>query len=106
MRPQISLKKRDNKPVIESEKDLPFPRYVRGGTCLRCGWCCDHEDCQHLVYNISTRRATCLIWRKKERPLYCGIYPGNPPILHSECGYYFIDRWENNRKIKAGEPIQ
>jgi len=90
--------------IIGTPKKLPMPRYIRGGQCNRCGWCCTHEDCDHFK-PASDGIATCLIFGSSERPEKCLVYPGNPPILHPGCGYYFIDQWENNKVVKAGDSI-
>ena len=86
--------------------ELPFPRYRRKGKCLQCGWCCLRENplCPHLKFR-DDGSTVCLIHRKASRPSYCRNYPGNPPILHEGCGYYFLDRWDDNKIIKAGETI-
>ena len=78
--------------------NLKNPRYIRKGKCNRCGWCCQQENCKHLL--IEDGIATCLI-HKSERPLRCSLYPANPPIVHEECGYYFLDTWNNNKIVKG-----
>jgi len=72
-------------------------RYLRKGQCNRCGWCCKHENCEHL--EIKNGIATCLIYKQK-RELKCTIFPDAPPILHEGCGYWFIDTWEDNKIVK------
>jgi len=84
---------------------LPFPRYMRKGKCKRCGACCLNEDCKHLGFNRKAGITTCKIYDSPDRPSKCGIYPGNPPILNPDCGYYFIDRWSNDKIIAAGEGL-
>ena len=87
--------------------ELPFPRYVRKGECLRCGWCCLNEDppCLHLE-QLPDGKYNCKIHKSKERPLRCKLYPSNPPITHLECGYYFIDKWDNNKIVRAGDALR
>jgi hypothetical protein len=83
-------------------EQLPKPRYVRKGQCNRCGKCCLNEDCDHLEW-LENGKANCKIFGKKERPLRCGWFPQLPPIIIEGCGYYFIDRWNNNKKLKEFE---
>lgn len=87
--------------------ELPFPRYTRKGQCNRCGWCCLLEDppCTHLEF-IEKGKYNCKIHDKKDRLEKCIVFPGNPPIQNPRCGYWFIDLWENNKMIKAGEGIR
>jgi len=87
-------------------RKLPFPRYERKGECLRCGWCCLHEDppCLHLEIDESGK-ATCLIFDSPDRPSKCHNHPGNPPILHEGCGYWFIDKWDSDKVIKYGSKM-
>jgi hypothetical protein len=75
-----------------------IPRYKRQGECNRCGWCCQLENCKHL--KIVDGFATCMIYDDKKKPLKCSLYPANPPIMHEKCGYYFLDLYENNKKVK------
>lgn len=88
---------------MEKKATLPFPRYIRKGECKRCGWCCLQEDppCPHLFIDKVTGKSTCKIHKSEDRPEKCKVYPGNPPIVHPECGYYFVDRWDNGRKVKC-----
>jgi len=88
---------------MTSNISKPKMRYELRGQCNRCGWCCDHEDCEHLVYE--GKKATCLIHGNEERPLKCKIFPSAPPIIHKECGFYFLDTWENNRIVKYGRDL-
>jgi hypothetical protein len=74
------------------------PRYERRGQCIRCGFCCQQENCEHLSFD-EDGLATCLI-HEEERPLRCSLYPANPPIVHEGCGYWFIDLYENNKIVK------
>jgi len=82
---------------IANHGELPTPRYVRKGKCIQCGKCCLNEDCNHLEFQDG--KAVCLIFGKPERPLRCIRHPQLPPIIIEGCGYYFIDRWENDRKL-------
>lgn len=75
-------------------------RYTREGKCIRCGWCCLHEDCDYL--EIDGELATCLIFGDPVRPNKCVWFPQAPPILNEKCGFYFLDTWDNNRKVKFG----
>lgn len=77
---------------------LPFPRYERRGRCNRCGWCCIHEKCEHLSFN--GKIATCLIHDDPDRPLKCKLWPEAPPICNPDCGFYFLDTWDNNKVVK------
>ena len=81
---------------------LPKKRYKREGQCNRCGWCCLQEDppCPYLKQE-EDGKYTCLVFEDPEkRYLRCSLHPCGPPILHEECGYYFLDTWENNKVIK------
>lgn len=71
------------------------------GQCNRCGACCIAEKCKHLL--VKDGIATCLIFDSPNRPDYCKMWPNNPPILFKTCGYYFIDTWENNKKLGVRE---
>jgi len=84
--------------ITGNRMDLPNPRYVRFGHCKRCGLCCLNEDCEHLRINKG-ELATCLIFGSDERPSHCSIYPGGPPIRNPKCGYYFRDRWNNDKIV-------
>ena len=72
----------------------PMPRYERKGKCLQCGWCCKHEDCEHFKDNM------CLIHDDPDRPEKCKLFPAAPPVLHEGCGYYFLDKWNNDKIVK------
>jgi len=74
-------------------------RYIRKGSCRRCGKCCEGEDCEHFKPG---NPATCLI-HDGERPNKCEWFPQAPPIIFKDCGYYFLDTWENNRVVGPGE---
>jgi len=82
------------------------PRYSRQGECIRCGWCCMHEGtdggpCEHLKKEGEIY--TCLLFNSPDRPQKCGLFPSAPPILHKGCGYYFIDRWDGNKRLGVKE---
>lgn len=82
--------------------DLTGPRYLRKGKCNRCGWCCEYRVCpEYLRYDGDI--AICTIY--KNRPGECKRFPQAPPILHEGCGFYFLDTWENNRKVKYGSEL-
>jgi hypothetical protein len=75
------------------------PRYLRKGKCNRCGWCCNYRVCpDHLRFVDG--KAVCLIYSK--RPAECKRFPQAPPILVESCGFYFLDTWERNKKVKFG----
>ena len=75
-------------------------RYIRKGQCNRCGICCLTEDCEYLEMN---KIATCKIYNDNERQDKCKTFPQAPPITIDECGYYFLDTWENNRIVRVRE---
>lgn len=77
------------------------PRYIRQGKCYRCGFCCEYSQCKDLVYEDG--KAVCTIY--DERPQRCVVFPQAPPILTETCGFYFLDTWENNRKVKYGRDL-
>jgi len=77
---------------------LPMPRYARQGTCRRCGWCCEYHGCELLRYENGL--AVCPVY--DTRPPRCVVFPEAPPILNEKCGYYFLDLWDKNRKVKSG----
>lgn len=77
-------------------------RYIRKGKCNRCGQCCVNEDCEYLKWE-KDRTTTCLIFSEKDRPLKCKWFPQSPPIIFENCGYYFLDTWENNRVVGVKE---
>ena len=88
----------------ENKMELPFPRYVRSGRCVRCGECCLNEDCDHFEFD--GKIATCKIHDSPSRPLICSLFPDMPPILFKDCGYYFIDLWDDNKKISPGDGLR
>jgi len=76
------------------------------GTCSRCGDCCLSEDCEHFEFNEEMGIATCKIYGSTDRPIKCSLFPDMPPILFRGCGYYFIDRWEDNKRINPGDGLR
>lgn len=76
-------------------------RYARRGKCNRCGWCCQYKECEYLIYDGSV--AICTIY--ENRPGECERFPQAPPILTEKCGFYFLDAWENNKKVKYGKDL-
>jgi hypothetical protein len=78
------------------------PRYVRAGQCIRCGSCCELEDCPHFDHGdgVST---TCKIHDRPDFPEKCRLYPDNPPTIFKKCGFYFVDTLDDNRKLKVRE---
>lgn len=79
-------------------------RYERRGICLRCGWCCMNEACPNLAFVSGL--AKCLAHpsvtgKKDQREPKCGRFPQAPPIMHEDCGYWFVDTWEDDRVVKA-----
>jgi len=48
---------------------------------------------------VEENLSTCMIY-EQERPMRCSIYPDGPPIIHPDCGYYFVDTWEDNKIVK------
>ena len=84
-------------------KELDFGlRYKRKGRCLRCGSCCLCEDpaCEYLSFDDNV--AVCLIYKQADRPLRCKLFPEMPPIPKEfkDCGFYFLDTWEDNKIVK------
>ena len=78
------------------------PRYKRQGKCNRCGWCCEYHGCPDISYD-ENYKAICTIYNK--RPKRCIVFPEAPPILYEGCGFYFLDTWENNKKVKYGRDL-
>ena len=74
-------------------------RYELQWECKRCGECCLNEDCEHLEMG---EMATCKIHKSPDRPLKCGYFPDMPPIVFKNCGYYFLDTWEDDRRVETG----
>ena len=79
--------------------DIHAPRYERGGECRRCGACCAGEGCEHLL--VGDDGATCAIVDSPDRPLKCRLFPAAPPIVFRGCGYFFLDRWDDNRIVRG-----
>ena len=77
-------------------------RYKRQGQCNRCGECCLNENCEHFQMG---NPVTCKIFNSPDRPLKCKLFPEMPPIpkQFKECGYYFLDTWEDNRIVGVKE---
>lgn len=78
-------------------------RYLRKGDCAKCGWCCLQEDCRHLMFVDGFY--FCGIYYSPDRPEKCRNFPQAPPILNPGCGYYFLDRWENDKVVKFGRDL-
>lgn len=78
-------------------------RYLRKGRCLQCGWCCQKEDCKELVFVDG--KYYCEKFHSKDRPSKCAPFPQAPPLLNPDCGYYFLDRWDNDRIVKLGKDL-
>jgi len=72
-------------------------RYERCGECIRCGVCCQEEECEHFVDAVDGKTATCLIFGRPERPSKCTDFPYAPPIVCKTCGYYYYDHLENKK---------
>ena len=77
------------------------PRYIRKGECKHCGWCCMHEDCPYLEWKDG--KSHCTVHGTDLQPPYCKSFPDMPPIKNEKCGYYFIDKWDNNKRLKPHE---
>jgi len=77
-------------------------RYKRQGSCKRCGWCCEYHGCPDVIYD-EKGMAICTIY--DDRPDRCRVFPEAPPILHKECGFYFLDTYENNQIVKFGKDL-
>ena len=74
-------------------------RYKRQGECNRCGDCCVNENCEHFEVGSL---ATCKIYDSPDRPLKCRLFPEMPSLKpNKRCGYYFLDTWEDNRRVEA-----
>jgi hypothetical protein len=84
----------------------PGPRYERRGECKQCGQCCLNEDCPSLSFEDD--KAVCLqhptiTGGADQREPKCGWFPQAPPILYEECGYWFVDTWEGDRRVGPRE---
>lgn len=91
-------------PGRKRTRGSPSPkRYLRKGSCLQCGWCCLEENCEYLLWDND--KAVCSIYDTDFRPDRCKTFPQAPPILNPACGYYFLDRWENDRVVKFGSDL-
>lgn len=44
--------------------------------------------------------ANCKIYESPDRPMDCGLFPEAPPIMFKDCGFYFLDTWEDNRIVR------
>ena len=73
-------------------------RYIRQGKCLRCGWCCKNEACEHFIDEANV--TICAIFGQDDRPKKCTVYPSAPPVLNKNCGFYFLDRFNDNKVTK------
>lgn len=73
-------------------------RYIRLGECNQCGDCCDNESCEHL-----TKDRKCAIFGHVDRPLKCTLFPEVPQHPFKRCGFYFQDRHDDGKLIRAGE---
>jgi len=78
----------------------PKQRYKRQGSCKHCGACCLAEDpaCKYLL--MENGKSHCIVFGKPERYKRCLLFPENPPIPFEGCGFFFVDRWEGNRKVE------
>lgn len=74
-------------------------RYLRKGNCAQCGWCCQQEECPHLTFVDG--KYYCDIYYSDARPIRCKLFPEDPPIRNEKCGYFWLDRWENDKIVKA-----
>ncbi len=94
-----------NKEKIRIRKAIAMasgmPRYIRKGKCIQCGACCQNENCEFLKFD--GKKWQCLIHSNSNRPQRCKSFPQVPPIIFKTCGYYFLDKWNNNKIIKPGE---
>jgi len=85
---------------------LPNRRFERRGECKRCGWCCAQEDCAN--FSMTDGVADCAIHPTKTggvdtREPKCRRFPQSVPIIHRGCGYWFVDRWNDDRPVRAFE---
>ena len=76
-------------------------RYIRAGSCNQCGWCCLQEDppCPHLLGDKPGEYKCAVYDKPEERPVFCAMYPSAPPIVHKECGYWFVDTLDDDKII-------
>jgi len=80
------------------------PRYKRMGECVRCGKCCETEDCKHFRPATADSPSSCAIHNDPNRPMKCKIYPANPPLNYDTCGYYFWDVLDK-KKVRFGRDL-
>lgn len=73
-------------------------KYLRFGTCKRCGFCCSAKNCKHFKWVDDI--AVCEVYT--HMPEKCKEYPKAPPILTEDCGYRFVDKL-HRRKLNAKE---
>ncbi len=85
--------------TIAVTPNLTDRRYIRQGSCKRCGKCCLTTDCGYFEMG---EIANCKI-HDKERPIDCELFPEAPPIMFEDCGFYFLDTREDNRIVKPME---
>ncbi len=82
---------------------MNLKRYIRFGRCNRCAWCCpgerEGEYCKELEWRDNL--PICKIY--ENRPESCKLFPEAPPILTDKCGYFFVDTWNNCKKLKPKE---
>lgn len=89
----------------------PHKRYIRAGTCRRCGRCCNLHTCPYfrLVANRDIKAgeviddtgigtplmALCLVEGKPEKAeMYggsCITFPSSPPQTPPKCGFYWVE---------------
>lgn len=86
-----------------------MPRYKRLGECNMCGDCCETEGpdggpCEYFERE-SPDKGICTVFGKPERYERCPLFPELPPICYERCSYYFQDRYEGGKLIRAGEPV-
>jgi len=93
--------KTDQKQEVIDRVSGKLPRYKRMGKCIRCGACCQNEDCEHFTM-LPSGKAYCKIHKSKNRPNKCKWFPQVPPIIFKTCGYYFIDL-ADRKIIKPGD---
>lgn len=84
-------------------------RYERRGSCARCGLCCADEACEDLAWVAKTGDAFCMRHTEdrglEDCPQKCQYFPQQPPILNPECGFHFVDTWEDNRPVRTGKDL-
>jgi len=85
--------------------DTSKPRYIKKGKCNMCGDCCEAENCPYFKRKSKNKGICAVFNNSKKRYPRCYTFPDNPPIPFKRCSYYFIDTWNNNKIIKAGDPV-